>query len=77
MNDIDTSIWTLKKRPLHEVADFIRTHAAIAMQAEMTGMTPDAYRSLTAEEAVERLANAIAAMDDESYTDYLLALIDE
>lgn len=72
-----TSIWTLKKRPLDEVASYIIRNSNIPLQAEMAELPVTEYSRLSHEEAAESLIRSISRMDDETYTDYLLTIIDE
>lgn len=72
-----TSVWTLKKRPLPEVAAFIIDHGSEMLQAEMARLSVQEYRSLRADDAAEKIMASISRMDDETYTDYLLDIIDE
>jgi len=71
------SIWTLKKQPLADVALYITRNSAMPFQARMAGMPLPAYADLSAESRQDRLIRAIASMEDETYSDYLLELIDE
>ena len=71
------SIWSLKKMPLPDVVAYIRTHGGAELQAEMAGVPLADYAKLSPAQAEDRLTGAIAAMDDERYSDYLLQLIDE
>lgn len=72
-----TSIWTLKKRPLPDIAAFIMENGSEKLQAQMVKLPVNEYRQLPGDAASERLIRSISAMDDETYTDYLLAIIDE
>ncbi|WP_438445529.1 hypothetical protein [Gorillibacterium sp. sgz5001074] len=72
-----TSVWTLKKRPLPEVAAFIMDNGSEKLQAEMARLPMSDYRSLNAAAAADRIMTSISKMDDETYTGYLLDIIDE
>jgi hypothetical protein len=72
-----TSIWTLKKKPLPDIAAYIINNGNVRLQAEMAKMPVQEYQSLSMEAAAEQLIRSISRMDDERYNDYLLDLIDE
>jgi len=71
------SIWTLKKQPLADVARYITDNGSLPFQARMASLAPEEYAGLSTEARQDRLIRAIASMEDETYSDFLLELIDE
>lgn len=72
-----TSIWTLKKKPMNEIASYIMHHSDINQQARLVKLTVQEYRLLSQEAAADQLILCISKMEDGAYTDFLLELIDE
>lgn len=73
----NTSVWDLKKKPLKEVAGYIMRQSPVSLQARMAGLSSAEYRTLSKQDAEDRIITGISRMDDETYTDCLLDLIDE
>jgi hypothetical protein len=75
MNHI--SLWGLKKLPMEEVVDYIRTHGKPELQARMANVPQDVFSLMDEASARSALAGGISRMDDEAYEDCLLEIIDE
>jgi hypothetical protein len=73
----NVSIWTLKTLPMETIVDFIAERGGTGIQARMASMPESEYACLTGLEAKERLAGAIARMDEDTYDEFLLEIIDE
>lgn len=71
------SIWTLKKQPIQEIIAYILDHSDANYQAKLVNKELQAYLKLSPSAKSESMIHAISQMDEETYDDYLLELIDE
>lgn len=71
------SLWALKKLTMDQIIGYIQQNSSKTFQARMASLSVVEYEQLTEEQTKQRLAVAIATMDEEQYDDYLLELIDE
>lgn len=71
------SLWSVKKLPIQEAVQFIRSHSTIQLQAQITGQSIEEYEQLSSSDAYEKLLHAISTMSEESYDEFLLEIIDE
>lgn len=71
------SIWNLKNMPMDEVVDFITENSRESFQAKMASAEEADYSRLSPPERKEALMQAISGMNEESYDEYLLEIIDE
>ncbi|WP_274361350.1 hypothetical protein [Paenibacillus thermotolerans] len=71
------SIWNLKNMPLDQVVDFITENSQEGFQAKMASAEEAEYSRMSPPERKEALMRAIFDMNEESYEQHLLEIIDE